>query len=129
MIKHDHEITEIFLQKEKSKVAFLDHISHFEIKRKNTLLTSSQRVAFFEKNIASFSQKEKNYQKEKQFIIVIFSKKKEIKIFKTKRLFLFIIVCYSKILNTIQFFREIKKRNRLTLKNFYHIFQNIIVAR
>jgi hypothetical protein len=59
----------------------------------------------------------------------MFSKKKEIKILKTKRLFSFIIVCYFKSLNTIQSFREIKKRNRLTLKNFHHIFQNVIAAR
>jgi hypothetical protein len=60
----------------------------------------------------------------------MFSKTKEIKIFKTiKRLFSFIIVCYSKNLNTIQSFREAKKRNRLTLKNFHHIFQNVIAAR
>jgi hypothetical protein len=60
----------------------------------------------------------------------MFSKKRKIKILKTiKRLFSFIIVCYSKSLNTIQFFREVKKRDRLTLKNFHHIFQNVIVAR
>jgi hypothetical protein len=47
----------------------------------------------------------------------------------TKCLFSFIIACYSKNLNTIQSFREIKKRNRLTLKNFHHIFQNVIAAR
>jgi hypothetical protein len=36
MIKHDHEneFTKIFLQKRKSEIAFLDHISHFEIKCK-----------------------------------------------------------------------------------------------
>ncbi len=60
----------------------------------------------------------------------MFSKKRKIKIFKIiKRLFSFIIVCYFKSLNTIQSFREIKKRNRLTLKNFHHIFQNVIAAR
>jgi hypothetical protein len=60
----------------------------------------------------------------------MFSKKRKIKIFKIiKRLFSFIIVCYFKSLNTIQSFREIKKRNRLTLKNFHHIFRNVIVAR
>jgi hypothetical protein len=59
----------------------------------------------------------------------MFSKKikKNLKTF--KRLFSFIIVCYFKSLNTIQFFREIKKRDRLTLKNFHHIFQNVIAAR
>jgi hypothetical protein len=60
----------------------------------------------------------------------MFSKKRKIKIFKTiKRLFSFIIVCYFKSLNTIQSFREIRKRNRLTLKDFHHIFQNVIAAR
>jgi hypothetical protein len=59
----------------------------------------------------------------------MFSKKKEIKIVKIKRLFSFIIACYFKSLNTIQSFREIKKRDRLTLKNFHHIFQNVIAAR
>jgi hypothetical protein len=36
MIKHDHEneFTEIFLQKRKFEIAFLDHISHFETKCK-----------------------------------------------------------------------------------------------
>ncbi len=62
----------------------------------------------------------------KKFIIVMFSKKNNSK---TKRLFSFIIVCYFKILNTISSFREVKKRNQLTLKKFHHIFQNVIVAR
>jgi hypothetical protein len=60
----------------------------------------------------------------------MFSKKRKIKIFKTiKRLFSFIIVCYFKSLNTIQFFREVKRRDRLTLKDFHHIFQDVIAAR
>jgi hypothetical protein len=60
----------------------------------------------------------------------MFSKKREIEIFKTiKRLFSFIIACYSRNLNTIQSFREVKKRDRLTLKNFHHIFQDVIAAR
>jgi hypothetical protein len=60
----------------------------------------------------------------------MFSKKKKKKILKIiKRLFSFIIACYSRNLNTIQSFREVKKRNRLTLKNFHHIFQNVIAAR
>jgi hypothetical protein len=59
----------------------------------------------------------------------MFSKKREIKILKTKRVFSFIIACYSKSLNTIQSFREIKRRDRLTLKDFHLIFQNVIAAR
>jgi hypothetical protein len=56
----------------------------------------------------------------------MFSKKSNSK---TKRLLSFIIACYSKSLNTIQSFREAKRRNRLTLKDFHHIFQNVIAAR
>jgi hypothetical protein len=59
----------------------------------------------------------------------MFSKRRKIKILKIKRLFSFIIVCYFKSLNTIQSFREVKRRNRLTLRNFHHIFQNVIAAR
>ncbi len=45
----------------------------------------------------------------KKLIIVMFSKRREIKISKTiKRLFLSIIVCCFRSLNTIQFFREVK---------------------
>ncbi len=121
----------ILCKRKKSEIAFFDHISHFETRRKNTLLASSQQVVFFERNILILVFcKRRRLSKEKQLIIVMFSKKKEIKIFKTiKRLFSFIIVCYSKNLNTIQSFREIKKRDRLTLKNFHHIFQDVIVAR
>jgi hypothetical protein len=56
----------------------------------------------------------------------MFSKKSNSQI---KRLFSFIIVCYLKNLNTIQSFREARKRDRLTLKDFHHIFQNVIAAR
>jgi hypothetical protein len=60
----------------------------------------------------------------------MFSMKIKIKIFKIiKRLFSFIIVCYFKSLRTIQIFREVKKRDRLTLQDFHHIFQNVIAAR
>jgi hypothetical protein len=58
----------------------------------------------------------------------MFSKKREVKIFKIKRLFSFIIACYFKSLNTIQSFREIKRRNRLILRDFHHIFQDVIAA-
>jgi hypothetical protein len=59
----------------------------------------------------------------------MFSKRREIKILKTKRLSLFIIACYFKSLDTIQSFREVKRRNRLTLRDFHHIFQDVIAAR
>jgi hypothetical protein len=74
-------------------------------------------------------KRERLLRAKKKLIIVMFSKKKEIEIFKTKRLFSFIIVCYSKSLSTIQSFREVKKQDRLTLKDFYHIFQDVIAAR
>jgi hypothetical protein len=72
--------------------------SHFTFRNKmqNTLLTSSQKIAFFERNILNFLQKKK-LSKKKQFIIIMFSKKIKIKFFKlNKRLFSFIIVCYFK---------------------------------
>jgi hypothetical protein len=47
----------------------------------------------------------------------------------TKRLLSSIIVCYFRSLNTIQSFREARKRDRLTLKDFHHIFQDVVVAR
>jgi hypothetical protein len=59
----------------------------------------------------------------------MFSKKREIEIFKTKRLLSFIIACYSRSLDTIQSFREAKRRDRLTLRDFHHIFQDVIAAR
>ncbi len=62
----------------------------------------------------------------KKLIIVMFSKRSNSQ---TKRLFSFIIVCYFRNLNTIQSFREAKKRNRLTLKDFHHTFQDVIAAR
>jgi hypothetical protein len=62
----------------------------------------------------------------KKLIIVMFSKKSNSQ---TKRLFSFIIACYFKSLDTIQSFREVKRRDRLTLKDFHHIFQDVIAAR
>ncbi len=75
-------------------------------------------------------QKRERLLRARKFIIVMFLKKKKIKIFETiKRLFSLIIACFSKILNTMQFFREVKRRDRLTLRNFHHIFQDVIAAR
>jgi hypothetical protein len=56
----------------------------------------------------------------------MFSKKNNSQI---KRLFLFIIVCFFKSTNTIQFFREIKRLNRFILRNFYYIHEDLITAR
>jgi hypothetical protein len=132
MIKHDHEneFTEIFLSKKKiwSRIS-RSHLT-FRDKTQNTLLASSQQVASLERNMLSLLQKRERLSEEKQFIIVMFSKKKEIKNLKiNKRLFSFIIACYFKNLNTIQSFREVKRRNRLTLKDFHRIFQDVIAAR
>jgi hypothetical protein len=52
----------------------------------------------------------------------MFSKKKEIKILKIKRLFSFIIACYFKSLNTIQIFREIKKTKSINIKKLSSYF-------
>jgi hypothetical protein len=46
-----------------------------------------------------------------------------------KRLFSFIIVCFLKSTNTIQSFREIKRRNRLILRDFHYTHQDFIAAR
>jgi hypothetical protein len=56
----------------------------------------------------------------------MFSKKNNSQI---KRLFSFIIVCFLKSTNTIQFFREIKRRDRFILRNFQYTHQDFIAAR
>ncbi len=62
----------------------------------------------------------------KKLIIVMFSKRSNSQ---TKRLLSSIIVCYLRSLSTIQSFREVKRRDRLTLRDFHHIFQDVIAAR
>jgi hypothetical protein len=47
----------------------------------------------------------------------------------TKRLFSFIIVCFLRNTSRIQSFREIKKRDRLILRDFHYTHQNFITAR
>jgi hypothetical protein len=47
----------------------------------------------------------------------------------TKRLFSFIIVCFLKSTNTIQFFREVKQRDQLILRDFHYTHQDFIAAR
>jgi hypothetical protein len=44
----------------------------------------------------------------------------------TKRLFLFIITCYSKNTNMIQSFREIKRLKRFISQDFHYIHQDFI---
>jgi hypothetical protein len=147
MIKHDHE-NESFQNfcKEQIWIAFLRLYLTLRDRTQNTL------SAYFRSNSSQYSQQANSHLKElinlyssqqwfvyiiksckrerllraKKFIIVMFSKRS---ISKTKRLFSFIIACYSKSLNTIQSFRETKKRDRLTLKDFHHIFQNVIATR
>ncbi len=65
-----------FLQEKKSEVASLDHISHFETKRKNTLLTFLQQVAFFEKSILSLLQKKKIVKRKTIYNRHVFEEKK-----------------------------------------------------
>jgi hypothetical protein len=62
----------------------------------------------------------------KKFIIVMFSKKNNSQ---TKRLFSFIITCFFKNTSTIQSFREVKRLNRLILRDFYYTHQDFIAAR
>jgi hypothetical protein len=149
MIKHDHENEsfQTISAKNKFESHFSDHISHFETERKTRyqhILAAtrfnihSKQILIWEsslicthRNNDSFTKshqvaKERNYCEWKKLIIVMFSKRNNSQ---TKRLFSVIIICYLRSLNTIQFFREVKKRNRLTLKDFHHIFQNVIAAR
>jgi hypothetical protein len=72
------------------------------------------------------SCKRKRLLRAKKLIIVMFSKRRNSQI---KRLFSFIIAYFFKSTKTIQSFREIKRRNRLILRNFHYIFQDFIVAR
>jgi hypothetical protein len=143
MIKHDHEneSSQTISAKNKSESYFSDHISHFETRRKTRyqhILAATRLNTHYSKQTfireSSLNRIHQAVQKKKiaaskKLIIVMFSKKRKIEILKIKRLFSFIIVCYFKSLNTIQSFREVKKRNRLTLKDFHHIFQNVIAAR
>jgi hypothetical protein len=71
------------------------------------------------------SCKKKKLLRAKKLIIVMFSKKNNSQI---KRLFSFIIICFFKYINTIQSFREIKLRKRLILRDFYHTYQDFIIA-
>jgi hypothetical protein len=125
MIKHDHEneLFQTISAKNKFESHFSNHISHFETERKTRYQHTFAAIRL--QNLIK-SYKKERLLRAKKLIIVMFSKKSNSQ---TKRLFLFIIVCYLKSLNTIQFFREVKKRNRLTLKDFYHIFQDVIAAR
>jgi hypothetical protein len=136
------------LSKKKFKSHFSDHISHFETRcktryqhtfaanrfnihySKQNLIKKSSLIRIH-RNCDSFTKSHQIVSKKrllrvKKFIIVMFSKKNNSQ---TKRLFSFIIACHFKNLNTIQFFHEIKRRNRLTLKDFHYIFQNVIAAR
>jgi archaellum biogenesis protein FlaJ (TadC family) len=79
----------------------------------------------FLQNLIKSCKKEKLL-RAKKFIIVMFSKKSNSQ---TKRLFSFIIVCFFRSTNTIQFFREIKQRNRFILRNFHYTHQHFIAAR
>ncbi len=47
----------------------------------------------------------------------------------TKRLLSFIIVCFFRSTNTIQSFREVRRRDRLILRDFHYIHQDFIAAR
>ncbi len=125
-----------FLQEEnlKSYFSITSHLSRQDATKQISSIFETNRISqeqsTFSVVSAALHKKEEDCQEEKQLIIVMFSKRRKIKIFKTiKRLFSFIIACYFKSLNTIQSFREVKRRNRLTLRDFHHIFQDAIAAR
>jgi hypothetical protein len=67
---------EYFLQKKKFEVAFFDHISHFEIKRKNTLLTFSQQITSFERNILNLLRKKEIVKRKTVYNRHVLEKKK-----------------------------------------------------
>ncbi len=78
MIKHNHEnkFTEILSAKRKIwNRIFRLHFTFQDKTQQDTLLTSSQHVIFFERTFSVVAKK-RNYQEQKQFIIVMFSKKK-----------------------------------------------------
>jgi hypothetical protein len=56
----------------------------------------------------------------------MFSKKSNLQ---TKRLLSFIIACFLRSTNTIQSFREVKRRDRLILRDFHYTHQDFIAAR
>jgi hypothetical protein len=136
MIKHDYKnkFTEISLQEEIWNRIFRSHFTFRDKTQQNKLLASSQQVAFLEKQHFQlyqllFTKRERLSRRKTAYNRHVLEEKR-IKTFKIiKRLFLFIIVCYFKSLNTIQSFREVKKRDQLTLRDFHHIFQNVIAAR
>jgi hypothetical protein len=84
---------------------------------------SSQQWIFYK---ISSSRERKKLLRAKKLIIVMFSKKNNSQI---KRLFSFIIVCFLRSTNTIQSFREIRRRNRFILRNFHYTHQDFIAAR
>jgi hypothetical protein len=123
------QITSHIETKRKTRYQHTFAATRFNIHSKQTFIWESSLIRIHRNNDSSTSSnraKEKNYCERKKLIIVMFSKKSNSK---TKHLFSFIIVCYYRSLDTIQFFREIRKQDRLTLRDFHHTFQDVIAAR
>ncbi len=119
--------------KEQIWIAFLKSHFTFRNKTQNTLATYFRKqfaLAFIATvnlrwNLIKSCKRERLL-RAKKFIIVMFSKKSNSQ---TKRLLSFIIVCFFRNTNTIQSFREIKRLNRLILRDFYYTHQDFIAAR
>jgi hypothetical protein len=119
--------------KEQMRIAFLKSHLTFRDKTQNTLSTYF-RKQFVLAFIATVnlrcnlirSCKRERLLRAKKFIIVMFFKKSNSQ---TKRLFSFIIVCFFRSTSTIQSFREVKRLNRLVLRDFYYTYQDFIAAR
>jgi hypothetical protein len=114
-----------------SKLAVVRESKSVIVRERNlsTRARESNLVAIRESNRESrrvhFAQKKKIVSESEKFIIVTFSKRR-----RTKTHYLsFIIICFSKSLDTIQSFREVRRQERLILRNFYHMHQNLLAAR
>jgi hypothetical protein len=99
MIKHDHENEFKVIFSAKEKIWNRISRSHFTFRDKtqqDTLLAFSQHVVFFERTFLIVRERKKLSKRKTDYNRHVLEKR-EIKIFKTNRLFLFIIVCYLKV--------------------------------
>jgi hypothetical protein len=147
MIKHDHE-NESFQNfcKEQIWIAFFR--SHFTLRDR----TQNTLSAYFRSNSSQYSQQANSHLRKltslyssqqwfvyiiksckrerllraKKLIIVMFSKRSNSQ---TKRLISSIIACFLRSTSTIQSFREIRRIDRLILRDFHYTHQDFIVAR
>ncbi len=128
--------SELFLWKSKlvvvrkSKLDVAKKSSFSKRARENKHATT--RKNFFDKRRSrqvQLVQKKKIVSDSKVFIIVSLLKKKEVHIFKIKHLLSSIIICFFKSLNRIQSLREARRQKQWILRDFYHIYQDLVIAR